>query len=413
MTDTAAKIIALNKELSRANAKLKRMAMRDSQTGLYNHHYLEEALEAEFSRAKRESKALSVIMLDIDYFKSINEVYGHQFGDLVLKQFASRLMKTVRRYDVIVRYGGEEFIIIVPGAYRTGAINLAQRILDSTNLQNFGGKRQTVKLRISLAAASYPEDAIARPMDLIKLADEILHKSKECGGNKACSFLDLRKDRAVTAGIGGEPTKEIKFLKDKIDKLTMRANQSLIEAIFAFAKTIELKDRCTGKHVERTVWYATEIAKELRLPAHEIESIRKAAILHDLGKVGISDKILLKKGALTKKEFAEIKKHPQIGVDIIRPIQFLSDVIPLMLRHHERWDGKGYPDGLKAEEIPRGGRIIAIADVFQALTSDRPYRKAYSEKEAIKIIKKSSGTQFDPVVVGAFLNILNKRKLRT
>ena len=133
-------------------------------------------------------------------------------------------------------------------------------------------------------------------------------------------------------------------------------------------------------------------------------------MLHDLGKIGISENILLKKGKLNKKEFDEIKKHPQIGADIIRPIQFLHDLIPFIFYHHERWDGRGYPTGIKGEDIPLGARVIAIADVYQALISDRPYHKAFTKNAAIDIIKKSSGSQFDPRIVNAFLKVVSKEK---
>jgi len=138
--------------------------------------------------------------------------------------------------------------------------------------------------------------------------------------------------------------------------------------------------------------------------------IKQAAMLHDLGKIGISENILLKKGKLTVKEFEEIKRHPQIGADIIRPIQVLHGLIPFIFYHHERWDGKGYPSGIRGEDIPLGARIIAIADVYQALISDRPYHKAFSENVAVGIIKKASGTQFDPRIVNIFLKIINKKK---
>ncbi len=183
-----------------------------------------------------------------------------------------------------------------------------------------------------------------------------------------------------------------------------------MESVFAFAKTLEVKDHATGSHVERTVQFATEIAKALQLSGDEIENIRQAAILHDLGKIGISEKILLKKGKLTPKEFTEIKKHPQIGADIVRPIHFLRGVIPVMLYHHERWDGKGYPNGLKGDEIPVGARIVAVADVYEALVSDRPYRKAFSKREALDIIKAGAGSQFDPDIVTIFLSVVGKEK---
>jgi len=216
--------------------------------------------------------------------------------------------------------------------------------------------------------------------------------------------LDIQKDK--TSREKQENSSDVGFLRDKIDKLTKEANQSLIEAVLAFAKTLELKDHYTGEHVERTVYYATELARALSLSKNEIERIKQASILHDLGKIGISDKILLKNSKLSKDEFEEIKRHPRIGVDIIRPIQFLHGLIPYILYHHERWDGKGYPNGLKGEDIPIGARIIALADVYQALTSDRPYRKAFSKEEAIKIIQEGAGTQFDPAIVNVFLKVL-------
>ncbi|MDD5680492.1 MAG: diguanylate cyclase, partial [Candidatus Omnitrophica bacterium] len=401
----------LTKELIRSNKKLKQLALKDSHTGLYNHRYLEEAIDAELYRARRYTHPLSVIMLDIDYFKSINDVYGHQFGDLILKQFAKLLKKMVRRYDIIIRFGGEEFIIISPGTAGSTALLLGRRILDSINLYNFGNKKHTVKLKLSIAVSSYPENDVVKGMDLVDLADQILNKVKEYGGNRVYTATDIKVKAPLSLKQEAENT-DVKVLKTKIERLHKRANQSLIEAVFAFAKTIELKDHYTGEHGERTVYYATEVAKNMGLPAEEVERVREAAILHDLGKIGISEKILLKKSSLTKGEFTLIKKHPQIGVDIIRPIQFLHSIIPLIFYHHERWDGKGYPVGLKGKEIPIGARIIALADAFQALSSDRPYRKGYSIAEALKIIESGSGSQFDPAVVKTFLGVMQKYKNR-
>jgi diguanylate cyclase (GGDEF)-like protein len=393
----------------KSSERLKQLSLRDSHTGLYNHRYLQEVIEAEFQRARRYAHPLTVIMLDIDYFKSINDVYGHQFGDLVLKQFAKQLKRMVRRYDIVIRFGGEEFIIVSPGTARAQAIDLSQRLLDALNIFNFGDKKHTVKLKLSMAVVSYPEDEATKGAGLINLADQILNKAKEFGGNRVYSSMDIKKQKSAVSETRNERS-DIKLLKAKIDKLTKRANQSLVEAIFAFAKTIELKDHYTGEHVEMTVKYAKDIARRLGLSSLEVEQIGQAAMLHDLGKIGISENILLKKLKLNKKEFEEIKKHPQIGADIIRPVQFLHNLIPSIFYHHERWDGKGYPNGIKGEEIPIGARIIAIADVYQALTSDRPYRKAHSKKTAIKIIKDSSGTQFDPRIVDIFLKILQEEK---
>jgi len=400
-------IKSLNKELLKMNMRLKQLALRDALTNLYNHRYFEEAIEAEFMRAKRHSLPLSVIMLDVDYFKSINDVYGHQFGDLVLKQFADQLTQMVRKYDTVIRYGGEEFIIITPGADKEIVLVLAHRLLELIKLYNFGNKTHKVKLKISVAVACFPEDKIHKANDFIKVSDCILDKVKETGGDKVYSYQDILGTRQMTA-VDLEKGTDVVALQDKLGKLTKRANQSLAEAIFAFAKTIEIKDHYTGEHVEKTVHYSTELAKARNLPKDEVEKIRQASILHDLGKIGISEKILMKKSKLTAQEYEEIKKHPQIGADILRPIHFFQPIIPLMLHHHERWDGNGYPYGLKGDEIPLGARIIALADTYEALTANRRYRKACSKKQAMKIIKDVSGTQFDPALVDLFLRILEK-----
>jgi len=407
---TGDKLEKLNMELVKSNKILKQMALKDPHTGLYNYRYLGEVIEAEFLRAKRYAHPLSAILLDIDYFKSINDVYGHQFGDMILKQFARQLKMAVRQYDIVVRLGGEEFVVLSPATSRADAVGLGERILELIGLYDFGDREHNVKLKVSMAVSSYPEDKISKGQDLIDMADRILSKVKELGGNKVYSSIDLKSAEREDAVPDVSKTTDVRLLKKKLDKLTRQANQGLVESIFAFAKTIELKDHYTGEHVEKTVHYATEVARKLNLQKEDIEKIRQAAILHDLGKIGVSDNILLKKGKLTKKEYEEIKRHPQIAVDILRPIQSLQGVVPMIYYHHERWDGKGYSNGLKGEQIPMGARIIAVSDVYEALTSDRPYRKAYPRGEAIKIIKNSSGSQFDPKVVDAFLEVLQQEQ---
>jgi diguanylate cyclase (GGDEF)-like protein/PAS domain S-box-containing protein len=403
--DTENRMVDLNKSLSRANESLKRMALVDSHTGLYNHRHFVSAIESEFERSKRLSEDLSVIMIDIDYFKSINDVYGHPFGDIVLKQFSRLIKSQVRVYDVVVRFGGEEFIIIAPNTGKREALTLAHRMMGAITAHNFGDKKHSVKIKASAAVCTYPHDkSISSSADFINTADKILEKVKEAGGNRVYSLDDLGKAHGEIGVPQQEPT--VDELKEKINRLTARGNQSVIEAIFAFAKTIELKDRYTGDHVEKTIHYSATLARSLGLPSNEIETIKEASILHDLGKVGISESILLKPGKLTKREREIIQRHPQIGVDIIRPLHFLRELIPIIRHHHEWWNGKGYPDKLKKESIPIGARIVAIADVYQALTSDRPYHKAYPKEEAIRIIKNGSGTQFDPRIVEAFLDVV-------
>ncbi len=396
----------LNEELKRTNNRLKELALKDIHTGLYNYRYLKQSIESEFKRAKRYNLPLSVIVLDIDYFKSINDTYGYQFGDLILKQLAEQFTKIIRSYDTVARFGSNTFVIISPESDRIKSLSLAQRILENINLCNFGDKKTTVKLGLSIGIASWTEDKIFSSVELIDIADKILNKAKEDGGNRVYTSNNLYSGEVLIK----HNEDDVKFLKSRIEKLSKESNQSLIESVFAFAKTIKLKDYYTGEHVENTVTYALEIGRGLGLRDKELENVRRAAILHDLGKLGISESILNKKTKLNEEEFEEIKKHPQIGVDIIRPLRFLHDIIPFILYHHERFDGKGYPKGLEGEDIPIGARIIAVADVYQALISDRPYRKAYSELKAFNMIKNESGTHFDPKIINLFIKILKKNK---
>ncbi|MDP3730040.1 MAG: diguanylate cyclase [Candidatus Omnitrophota bacterium] len=398
----------VNRDLLVSNKRLNQLSLRDLHTGLYNHRYLAEIVDAEFHRSRKLGGAIAVIMLDVDYFKSINDIYGHPFGDMVLKQLAQQLKMMTRQYDVVIRYGGEEFIIMSPGTDRAHALMLAQRILEAVNLHSFGNTETSVKLKVSLAAISYPEDKVTYAMDLVKLSETILVKAKEDGGSRVYSSMD--KGSRSKSAQQRDKSPNIGILRHRLDKLHKEANESLTESVLAFAKTIEVKDHYTGEHVERTVKYATGIAKALDLSPSEIEMVRQAAMLHDLGKIGISESILNKKAKLTDKEIEDIRKHPKIAADILRPIHVLNAIIPFILYHHERWDGKGYPTKLKGEDIPLGARIVAIADVYQALVSKRPYRKAFSKLKALKIIKEASGTQFDPHIVDIFLDVIKKEK---
>lgn len=385
--------------------KLKSLSLKDTHTGLYNYRYLMERLSAEFMRAKRHILSLSILMLDIDYFKSLNDVYGHQFGDLILKEFSSFLLKSCRGTDIVVRYGGEEFVILMPDTSKQGAMVFAERLLKALQAYAFDKKDKKIKLNVSIGVANYPEDGLESVNNLLDAADTALKNAKENGGNSVCGFqkIGLQELKKI---VESQSEENVEQLKEKLSKMEGRTNQVLLEAIYAFAKTVEARDLYTGKHAEDMISLVTQMGKKLNLSDKEIDDIKHAAILHDLGKVGISDNILHKKEKLTKNEYDKIKKHPVIGAEIIRCVRFLKDVVPMVLYHHERYDGLGYAYGLKGEEIPLGARIIAVADVYQALISDRPYRRALSKKETLKIIQDDAGAKFYPKIVEIFIEIM-------
>ena len=408
LKEVVRKLETSNRTMIQLNKKLGNLALRDPHTGVYNRRYLRETLEKGLSLAKRYAQSFSVLMIDIDYFKSINEAYGHSFGDLVLKQFARTLRKVIRRSDNVFRLGGEEFVIVSPRTDKSRGLMFAKRLLEVIHANNFGDRIHAIKLKLSMSVVSYPEDGIVvKAIDLVTLADKILNKVKEYGGDNIYSSEDIGRMEASHFH-GHEMSGEMELLKKKVDRLSQRANRSLIEVIYAVAKTAGAKDWYSDTLTKTNIDYATEIANVLKLPKYEIEQIRTAAILHDIGKVGIDETILLKRGKLTAREFSIMKKHPQLSAEIIQPLHFLQGTIPSILFHHERWDGKGYPNGLKGKQIPIGARIVGILDEYRSLTSDRPYRKAYPKNNAIRILKRESGTKFDPQVTEIFLKSLGR-----
>lgn len=401
-------------ERKKAEERVTELSIKDTHTELYNYRYLMERLESEVNRARRYVLPVSVIMLDIDYFKSINDVYGHQCGDMIIKEFAQCLKDFARNVDIVTRYGGEEFVVVLPDTNKNGAIIFGKRLLDAIGKHLFDPEGKSIKLKVSIGLSSFPEDGgdTGTASGLINSADKALLNAKEKGGNRLCLFKDIGKDikDIVEKGV----KENVDKLKEKLSKMSDRVDNTLLESVYAFAKTIQVKDHYTGEHAENMVSIVVAIGEKLHLPAGVIKNLSQAAILHDLGKVGVPDHILHKKGKLTKEEYEIIKKHPQTGAEIIRPIHFLDKLVPIILYHHERFDGLGYSAGLKGKEIPLGARIVAIADAYQALVSDRPYRKAYSEEEALDIIREGSGTQFDPEIVSVFLRILkHKNNLST
>ena len=394
------------KELLAAKVRLESIALKDPLTELYNNRYVVERLASEFERAKRSFSSLSLLLIDLDYFKSINDKYGHEFGDKVLIQTAKLLRSELRVNDVVARWGGEEFMIILPEIDRKNAIIVSKKIIRAFEKKGFGDEKNIVNLKCSIGIVSYPEDPLFSPKEMFESVEKSVFKVKTAGGNGVGSYIRgfVKDDDREEIS---DKDRLLKALKEKMSFFAIKGEDSILEAIYSLSKSLELKDHPTRAHSEKTVHHAVKLAQKFGLSEKDIEDVRRAAILHDIGKLGIPDKILLKKGPLTKREFEVVKQHPKIAVEIISAAEFLKDSIPYVLHHHEWFDGGGYPDGLKGENIPFGARIISIVDVYEALTADRPYRKALTKKEAIKLIKNNSGTQFDPKLVDAFIGLIS------
>ncbi len=357
-------------------------ASEDGLTGLLNHRAFQDRTEQEVARARRGGHPLAVVMIDVDGFGAINNVHGHQAGDVTLVAVARCLRAQTRQADVAARYGGDEFALILPETDLDEAVSLAERIqAELARLTMVQGPR-AIHITVSVGVAAMPEHATTRE-HLIGAADRASYAAKRAGKNRVCQ-----------AEVGALPI-DAASLAAQLDD----ANLATVETL---AATVDAKDAYTRGHSGRVSGYAAAIAAALGLPEADIARVRQAGLLHDVGKIGVPDAILLKPGALSDEEFAVIKQHPEIGERILRGLPFLAEILPAVRHHHERWDGRGYPDGLAGDAIPPDAAILAVADSFDAMTSSRTYRQALSISEAIRRVREGSGAQYDPRLVAAF-----------
>jgi len=386
------------------NKKIEKLTLVDPLTGCYSWRYLLNSIHQELSRSRRYSHNVSFIGCDIDHFRQVNEMYGVKVADTVIKELVGILKRNLRKEDVLARWRDDEFFIITPYSDNNEACEVAKRIREQIATHKFTYKNLILNAKISIGVVSSPENNVFNTRDVVSALDMCLTRAKRKGGNvvvpyssTAAKLVSVKKKKA-----------NVSELRRRIEKMNILLTRDLLEMIYGFARTIEAKDSYTGKHVENTANIAEEIAKSLKLSIRDIENIKNAAVLHDLGKVGVEEKILSKKGALNSREREMIKLHPSIAAEILKEIHALRGATSAILYHHERYDGKGYPLGLKGDEIPLSAKIVAIADVYEALVSNRPYRKAFSHNKALEIIKKESGKQFDPKIVSIFLKIIDK-----
>ncbi|MBI5407856.1 MAG: diguanylate cyclase [Nitrospirae bacterium] len=395
----------LEDDIRESVAKLEKMAIRDGLTGLYNHHHFREVLRNEYKKAKRHLQPLSCIMMDLDHFKSVNDTCGHQFGDFVLAKSAEILKRLVRDTDFVARYGGEEFFVILPNTNLQGAFILAERIRYAFENNVFKKGEFSKTVTISLGISSTLDNDVISDDSLIENADKALYRAKWRGRNNVCTFDETEVEEA--AGV----REEIKKIEDFTNRLR-GFNDNIKETYIESANKISLELNkgwdYFSEHSSRVSRYAGKLTKELLLSDEEVNVMKRAALLHDLGMIGINSKILKKKSKLTDEEYNLIKRHSNIGVKIIERTKLFYEELPIILHHHERYDGSGYPHKLKGDNIPYGARILAVVEAYDAMTTGTVYRKAGSREETVSELKTCSGKQFDPHIVDVFVKMLEK-----
>ncbi|EJP6472629.1 diguanylate cyclase [Clostridium botulinum] len=370
--------------------KLESLVNKDGLTNVYNHRFFHDALSKEIIECKEKNQALSMIFIDIDYFKHYNDLYGHQKGDKVLRVIGEILKNNTRKEDIVARYGGEEFAILLPNTEEKEAMNTAEKIRKKIEYTYFEGEENQPNgnLTVSMGISVYPYKAKS-DVELIKSADDALYRAKFFNKNRVEAYTSILDE-----------------LKNDIDEKHI----DLVTSIKTLISVINAKDRYTYGHVERVVLYSRLLADKLKLSEEDKKIFIYGAYMHDIGKINISREILNKKMPLTKEEWEILKQHPVNGVEIIKPVSSLQNISDLILHHHERYDGKGYPDRLKGDHIPFLARALTVVDSFDAMTSNRPYNRRRTYEEAIEELKRCSNAQFDSYIAEKFIEVIIENK---
>jgi diguanylate cyclase (GGDEF)-like protein len=389
--DDLALIYALSMEIGTALERAQQyeeareQAERDFLTGLYSHRAVQGEVERALQASSRRSEPLAIVTMDIDNFKLFNDTYGHPAGDQVLRMIAGHLAELCQDKCLAGRFGSDDFMVILPKANREAAFAFAQSVqgwLSERHFQVRGGER--IPISVSCGVAVSPEDG-QRRHELLAVADANLYESKSLGGK-----------------IVGRP--ESQKGKSELRKL------GTFDMLESLVTSVDNKDHYTKAHSENVTEYAVMLAQELGHSGQVQKTLRIAGLVHDVGKICIPDRVLRKPGPLTPGEYEIVKHHVAMAEHLLVDLPNLDQVRDAALNHHERFDGTGYPNALKGDQIPLLGRIMAVADAFSAMILDRPYRKGRTIREALSELERCAGTQLDPELVKAFVRAVEQRE---
>ena len=425
--------------------KAQEQAITDGMTGLKTHRFFMEALAGEWKRSTRAGREFSLVLMDLDRFKFVNDFYGHLDGDLLLQRVAQILELNCRRSDIVARYGGDEFVILMPDTNSEQSHQLAGKL--RSWICNDPALRDK-NVTSSFGVATFPDNG-STPQELIQAADASMYLSKHQGGNAVStaehySEVDSRKwKRDVLDAYLGVTLKRLFAtgpdafveIRSRIEQFARSLAETegaagrdllaepcppegpasfeplppiVMDTLTSLALAVDSKDQFTQGHSQKVACYAVLIAEAMGMVGSEVEAVRLGAMLHDVGKVGILESILSKSGPLNPDEWEAMKRHVEYGAKLLEPLRGTEGVREMVAHHHEFYDGSGYPEGRSGDQIPLGARIIAIADAYDTITSERTYKKARSPQEAFQELARCGGAQFDPELVRLFIDRLRE-----
>ncbi len=386
----------------------------DKLTNLASHRFVMQKIPEIYAQCRKQAMPLSMCLIDVDNFREFNDRNGLDLGDLALIEIGKRLRHITRREDIIARYGGDEFLLVLPGANKEDSYKLSQRIIEDFRNNPWKIAAQSIKIELCIGVLEINTDEYSHEMELLDRVIEAAYHARFHGpGTVVIWKPSLSKEIAFASNI----TEQDDLMPDyeatnimmwRFRELNRQISTISMETLRILVAAVEARDPYTKDHSVRVASFSRHIAEELELPQTQVSTIYSAAMLHDIGKIGISDNILTKPGKLTEKEYELIKQHPIIGVSILEQTRFFVSELALVKHHHERFDGRGYPDGLAGENIPLGSRIISIADAVEAMLARRSYKDNYDLEFTINQLINGMGKQFDPTITETAIRIIKE-----
>jgi len=388
------------------NKALSDYAVRDGLTGLYNRHHFKNVYKQEFARARRYNTDLACLLIDLDFFKQVNDTFGHACGDYVLQEFSSYLPKITRKTDFVFRYGGEEFLVLLPHTDLLGSLKIAETIRKWSEERRYFDGTTEIGVTVSIGISSMNKHQPDRPRDLVAYADKALYRAKAEGRNRVKVYMD-EENEALTSDLEGlRKRRDIRFLKENLAAVLEKTKKASLESLELLVR--DLGGTQFEAHNRRVLRYLALIGEKLHLPPSVVESLKRSAMFHDCFKILLSRKLLTTKQDLSEENRAQIEDHPYMLAEMTELFDFFSNERDVLLMHHEHYDGSGYPEGLAGDQIPLGARLFSIVDALVAMTSERPYKKRFSLEEAEQELLANAGSQFDPNLIEVVLDFIRQ-----
>ena len=387
---------------------------RDDLTGLASHRFIVERLGRMRKDCAQQDLPMSLLLVDIDDFRNLNTSRGFSACDRLLVDFANRMTRCVRTDDIVGRYGGDEFLVVLPGGGEKAGRRVAERIIDCLRDEPLTIDGSPVKIPVCLGLVEIHPNDTGEDFEFLDRVIEAVYHAKLSGPETIVTWRPGLTQQNLSWEFSAEPVRpdpdveSINIMMWRFRELNRQVGSVIYESLRVLVAAVEARDPYTRDHSIKVAAFSKEIAGEMGLPARQVQTIYSAALLHDIGKIGIPDAVLIKPGRLTDDERELIEQHPLIGYNILQQTRFFTAELPLVRHHHERIDGRGYPDGLIGEAIPAGARIIHVADAVEAMLAARSYKRPFPLEFVIDQLRRMAGSQFDQTAADIALQLIQR-----